>query len=299
MKHPLNKNIDGKNCQLRDAVYSDYGAETEEDYKITLSKSFGGFEDPSKRQEVMKEVTYSWEGNPSEEGRDSNYSETEGVKEPMDSEIPNEGGLTDEELFERLLGNPTVDSSDEVTSVAIEDVEDTQYSAEDEPVDSMYSANVNTRLVFLKKPLALQLKELHRDHSRFYRSRGRKMKPSEIDLMMEDYRFELHRIIALAKNQVVETGGNVGTILRLSAFSASAPEGASGGDLLRSSNSLTILFKRIEDAYTKFNYIPQDMQIKLEKALSTLVSHFTLDVYGEELERRKSSLTEVVNTSNR
>jgi hypothetical protein len=80
---------------------------------------------------------------------------------------------------------------------------------------------------------------------------------------------------------VVNEGGNLDNILRLTSFKA-------GIELTRAAKSLTVLFKRIETAYTTFGYIPREYQTKMNDALSVLISHFVLDVYGPELERRKT-----------
>lgn len=284
MKHSLTKTIDGVDCQLRDVVYSEFGATTDQELEVALTQSHGLFRDPNRRAEFLKDSTYSWNSvNKSKENDavDSQYSQ---------EELQEADPIDDTDFINSLLdsSNPSL----ELEAV----IEETLYSDfntdEDlEERDSTYSAMVNTRLTFLKKPLNMQLKEIHRDHTRFYRSRGSKLKPSELDLMMEDYRYELHRIIALAKNRVVSSGGNLDTILRLSNFS--------NGDtkLVKASTSLTLLFKRIEDTYNKFGYIPRDLQTKLESALSILISHFVLDVYGEEIEKRNSTLSEMANVN--
>lgn len=155
---------------------------------------------------------------------------------------------------------------------------ETEYS---EAKDTEYSGGLPTRLIMLKRPLHIQLIELHRDHSRMYKSRGAKLNREDIDILLDDFRYELHRIVAKAKDLVVNEGGNLDNILRLTSFKA-------GIELTRAAKSLTVLFKRIETAYTTFGYIPRDYQTKMNDALSVLISHFVLDVYGPELERRKT-----------
>lgn len=179
-------------------------------------------------------------------------------------------------LEDQLYGEDVVYSWED----SIDESEEKVFSFEDGAVDSTYSA-LNSRLVMLKRPLHMQLQELYREHSRMYRTRGKSMKPEEIDLLMDDFRYELHRIIAKAKDQVTENGGNLDMILRLSTFKG-------GAELSRASKSLTMLFKRIEKAFTTYGYIPREFQSKLNDGLGVLLSHFVMDVYGAELEKRKA-----------
>lgn len=169
-------------------------------------------------------------------------------------------------------------SWDDKNELTVGSSEDTEYS---EVKDTEYSGGLPTRLIMLKRPLHTQLIELHRDHSRMYKSRSSNLKREDIDILLDDFRYELHRIVAKAKDMVVNEGGNLDNILRLTSFKA-------GIELTRAAKSLTVLFKRIETAYTTFGYIPRDYQTKMNDALSVLISHFVLDVYGPELERRKT-----------
>lgn len=149
--------------------------------------------------------------------------------------------------------------------------------------DTEYSASLSMRLIMLKRPLYIQLVYLHKDHARVYRGKNN-LKPLDIEILMEDFRYELHRIMAKAKDMVIEGGGNLDTILRLSSFNG-------GPELQKASRSLTVLFKRIEQAYTTFGYIPREYQQKLNDNLSVLISHFVLDIYGPELEKRKTEVS--------
>lgn len=181
---------------------------------------------------------------------------------------------------ENLENKDVVYSWDENDQVIVAtEVKDTDYS-DPELRDTQYSSGLSTRLIMLKRPLAIQLIELYKDHQRMYKSKGSKLKQDEIDILLDDFRYELHRIVAKAKDSVVNEGGNLDTLLRLSSFQG-------GIELTRAAKSLTVLFKRIETAYTTFGYIPRDYQTKLNDALSVLISHFIMDIYGPELERRK------------
>jgi hypothetical protein len=181
---------------------------------------------------------------------------------------------------ENLENKDVVYSWDENDQVVLSTgVKDTDY-ADPELRDTQYSSGLSTRLIMLKRPLAIQLIELYKDHQRMYKSKGSKLKQDEIDILLDDFRYELHRIVAKAKDSVVNEGGNLDTLLRLSSFQG-------GIELTRAAKSLTVLFKRIETAYTTFGYIPRDYQTKLNDALSVLISHFIMDIYGPELERRK------------
>jgi hypothetical protein len=181
---------------------------------------------------------------------------------------------------ENLENKDVVYSWDENDQVVLAtEVKDTDY-ADPELRDTQYSSGLSTRLIMLKRPLAIQLIELYKDHQRMYKSKGSKLKQDEIDILLDDFRYELHRIVAKAKDSVVNEGGNLDTLLRLSSFQG-------GIELTRAAKSLTVLFKRIETAYTTFGYIPRDYQTKLNDALSVLISHFIMDIYGPELERRK------------
>jgi hypothetical protein len=169
-------------------------------------------------------------------------------------------------------------SWDDKNELTVGSSEDTEYS---EVKDTEYSGGLPTRLIMLKRPLHTQLIELHRDHSRMYKSRSSNLKREDVDILLDDFRYELHRIVAKAKDMVINEGGNLDNILRLTSFKA-------GIELTRAAKSLTVLFKRIETAYTTFGYIPREYQTKMNDALSVLISHFVLDVYGPELERRKT-----------
>lgn len=251
------KIIDGKECVLRDVVYSDFGAVSETDKKVTNIKSSDEFKSKEDRINFLKEVNYSWEDNNpyeyAEDSLDKFYSEFK--DEEMDS------------LY-----------SDEF---------------EDEPKDTEYSSgSLNTRLIILKRPLHIQLKDLYREHTRFYRSKSKTLKPKEADLLIEDFRYEMHRIIAKAKDIVIKDGGNMDTVLKVSSLGG-------GSELQQTLRKLTILFKRVEKAYEKFGFIPRTYQTKMNDSLSILVSHFILDVYGPELEKRKLESSELSNTTSR
>lgn len=249
------KIIDGKQCQEREVVYSDFGAITKSEKMIAASKSQGEFKTEEGRSNLLKDVNYSWD-------KDTNpfdYSETD---RNFSDSYENEG------LF-------LADQNEE-----IEEVKDTEYSA----------GTLPTRLIILKRPLHIQLKDLYREHARFYKSKSKNLKEKELDLLMSDFRFELHRIIALGKDLVVDGGGNMDTILKASSIGG-------GPQLSTALRQLTILFKRIEVAYEKYGFIPRNYQTKLNDALSILVSHFVLDVYGPEIERRKTGSNEATNLS--
>lgn len=160
-----------------------------------------------------------------------------------------------------------------------QEVEDKEFS---ELKDTEYAGLLNSRLAMLKMPLHVQLRDLYNDHSRMYKAKGGKLKQVEIDILMDDYRYELHRIIAKAKDNVISAGSNLDSLLRLSSFGG-------GVELNRASKSLTVLFKRIETAYSSFGYVPKEYQTKMNEALSVLISHFILDIYGPELERKKTA----------
>ena len=239
------KIIDGKECQEREVVYSDFGAETKSEKIIASSKSEGKFKTEEGRKSLLQDVTYSWDSNdnPYEYATDKEFSD----------EYENEGVLIQDKLEEK----------------------DTVYAA----------GTLPTRLVILKRPIHIQLKDLYREHARFYKSKGRNLKPADLDLLMNDFRYELHRIIALGKDKVIESGGNMDTILKASSIGG-------GPQMTTALRQLTILFKRIEVAYNKYGFIPRNYQTKLNDALSVLISHFVLDVYGPELERRKTATNE-------
>jgi len=250
------KIIDGKECKLRDVVYSDFGASTETEKKVATIKSSEDFKTQESRSNLFKDRTYSWttEDNP----YTYNSDETEDIVDKAYS------SLSDEEL-------------------------DQLYS--DEAVDTEYSTGtLNTRLVILRRPLHIQLKDLYREHTRFYRSKGKNLKPTDMDLLIEDFRYELHRVIAKAKDLVIKDGGNMDTILKVSSLGG-------GSELQTTLRKLTILFKRVEKAYEKFGFIPRTYQTKMNESLSILISHFILDVYGPELEKRKLESSEVANQS--
>lgn len=247
------KIIDGKQCQEREVVYSDFGAVTKSEKMIAASKSQGEFKTEQGRLNLLKDVNYSWD----KESNPFDYSETD---KNFSDTFENEGFINEPELN------------------SIE--KDTVYSA----------GTLPTRLIILKRPLHIQLKDLYREHARFYKSKGKNMKESELDLLMSDFRFELHRIIALGKDVVTDKGGNMDTILKASSIGG-------GPQLSTALRQLTILFKRIEVAYNKYGFIPRNYQTKLNDALSILVSHFVLDVYGPEIERRKAGSNESTNLS--
>lgn len=168
------------------------------------------------------------------------------------------------------------------------DIEDTKLPTELEEgsEDREYSAILSTRLITLRRPLHIQLREINRDHARFYRSKGKQLKMTDMDLLIDDFRYELHRIIAKAKDLVIKDGGNMDTILKVSSLGG-------GSELQATLRKLTILFKRVEQAYEKFGFIPRTYQTKMNDALSILISHFILDVYGPELEKRKLESSEL------
>lgn len=166
------------------------------------------------------------------------------------------------------------------TQVVESNTEDKQFSEVAE--DREYAGLLSSRLTMLRMPLYVQLRDLYNDHSRMYRSKGSKMKKEDIDILLDDYRYELHRIIAKAKDLVISSGGNLDSLLRLSSFGG-------GVELNRAAKSLTVLFKRIETAYSSFGYVPKEYQTKMNEALSILISHFILDIYGPELERKKTA----------
>lgn len=236
------KIIDGKECILRDVIYSDFGAETETEKKVALIRSSETFRSQEARKNLFKDVNYSWSGNDYEYETDVKISE--GKESSYSTEEPGEG-------FEER---------------------DTEYSG----------GNLTMRLVVLKRPLHMQLKYLHRDHMRFYKSRVASLKPAEIDLLIEDFRYELHRIIAKAKDMIVSPGGsgNMDTLLKVGSIGG-------GPELQKTLRGLTILFKRVQQAFDQYGSIPRMYQIKLNDSLSILISHFILDVYGDELEKRK------------
>lgn len=247
------KIIDGKSCTLRDVVYSDFGAETETDKKVAILKSSEEFRGKGAREELFKDRVYSWtnEENP--------YDYYEGSEDDMN--------------LDRLFS----DLEDDMEA----ELQDKEYAA---------PGQLNMRLVVLKRPLHIQLKDLYREHNRFYKAQ-KNLKPKEVDLLIEDFRFELHRIIAKAKDIVVEDGGNMDTILKISSIT-------SGGDKLQKSlRKLTIVFKRVEQAYKKFGYIPRPYQTTMNDELSIVISNFIMDVYGPELERRKLESSELSNAT--
>jgi hypothetical protein len=246
------KIIDGKECVERDVVYSDFGAATETEKKVAEIKSSQEYKSGESRADLFKDRTYSWtkEENPysygSEDTVDKSYSSIE------DSEL--------DSLYE---------------------------GSEDLSEDREYAAGMlNTRLITLRRPLHIQLKDLYREHTRFYRSKANSLKPTDITLLIEDFRYELHRVIAKAKDKVIEGGGNMDTILKVSALGG-------GSELQQTLRKLTILFKRVEQAYEKFGFIPRTYQTKMNESLSILVSHFILDIYGPELEKRKLESSEL------
>lgn len=172
------------------------------------------------------------------------------------------------------------DEDEKIVTPLKSDRSDLLESMYSEAVDTEYSGNLNMRLIMLKRPLYMQLVNLYKDHARLYRGKKQSLKREDIDILLDDFRYELHRIMAKAKDIVINDGGNLATTLRLSSFNG-------GPELTKAARSLTILFKRIEQAYTTFGYIPKDYQQKMNDNLSVLISHFVLDVYGPELERRK------------
>ena len=243
------KIINGVLCQERDVVYSDFGAQSETDKKLTSLKSSEEFKSDHARKELFKDRLYSWnrDDNPYTYGSDS-----------MDKEFSN---LLNRDLEE------------------LESPEDKEYST---------AGTLNMRLVTLRRPLHIQLKDLYREHVRFYRSK-KNLKPEDADLLIEDFRYELHRIIAKAKDLVVNGNGNMDTILKITAI------GGGTAELQSTLRQLTILFKRVEQAYVKFGYIPRPYMTKMNDSLSVLISHFIMDVYGPELERRKLESSELTN----
>lgn len=249
------KIIEGKECQLRDVVYSDFGATTETEKRVATMKSSKEYKSTESRADLFKDRTYSWmaDNNPytyDSDNVDKTFSE-----------------LEDKEL-ESLYSEETSELKEK----------DTEYAA----------GMLNTRLITLRRPLHIQLKDLYREHTRFYRSKAKSLKPKDMDLLIEDFRYELHRVIAKAKDIVIRDGGNMDTILKVSSLGG-------GSDLQQTLRKLTILFKRVEQAYEKFGFIPRTYQTKMNDSLSILISHFILDVYGPELEKRKLESSELAN----
>lgn len=251
----IKKIIDGKECIQRDVVYSDFGAISDTEKKITYLKSEGIYKTDLGRKSAFDDRVYSWASDSIYEydsdrleGTDETYSlESDRIYSILDS--------TDPTLVEK---------------------------------DTMYAGMLSTRLMTLRRPLAMQLKELYMDHTRMYRTKKQSLKPADLDLLIEDFRFELHRIIAKAKDMVIKDGGNMESILKVGSLGA-------GPNLQNTLRKLTVLFKRIEDSYNQFGYIPRNFQTQMNDALSVLVSHFILDVYGSELEKRKLETTSLNN----
>lgn len=253
------KIIDGKTCHLREVVYSDFGAETETDKKVASLRSSEEYRDKEARENLFKDRLYSW-------NKENN---------PYDYFQESEEDKNLDKAFSDLDTNQDVENYGNLS------LEDKEYAA---------PGQLNMRLVTLRRPLHIQLKDLYREHSRFYRAQ-KNLKPKDVDLLIEDFRFELHRIIAKAKDQVVEEGGNMDTILKPMSIT-------SGGDKLQKSlRGLTIIFKRVEQAYQKFGYIPRPYQTKMNDELSVVISNFIMDVYGPELERRKLESSELSNAT--
>lgn len=242
----ITKTIDGVKCTQRDVVYTDFGAATQTEKAIAKSKSVGQFKTESGRSEFLEDVQYSWD------------------KDTFDYEFESDRNFSyDEE-------NEGVDYEDEELDRAYSVQKDTVYS----------TGQLPTRLITLRRPLNIQLKDLYREHARVYKSKGKNMKRSDIDLIMEDFRYELLRIVAKAKDRLNESGGNMDTILKVSTVGG-------GQEVKRALMQMTILFKRIEKAYETYGFIPRNFQVKLNDSLSLLVNHFVIDVYGPELEKRK------------
>jgi hypothetical protein len=248
------KIIDGKECQLREVIYSDFGAQTPTEKLVAEIKSSDLYKTEEGRAEVFQDRSYSWT-------KDSNPYIYEGEEDEVDRAYSER---EDDELDSLYADNKGSESESGLES------EDRTYSA----------GSLNMRMIFIKRPLHVQLRDLYREHTRFYKAKANKLKPNEMDLLIQDFRFELHRIIALAKEKVTEQGGNMDTVLKVTSLGG-------GPDLTKTLRKLTILFKRVEQAYEKFGYIPKTFQVRLNDSLSILVSHFILDVYGEELEKRK------------
>lgn len=188
----------------------------------------------------------------------------------------NENGVLNTISNENEIKDVVYSWSDETPST-----EDKEFSGL-EAEDREYAGLLSSRLTMLRMPLYVQLRDLYNDHSRMYKSKAGKLKKEDIDILIDDYRYELHRIIAKGKDLVINSGGNLDSLLRLTSFGG-------GVELNRASKSLTVLFKRIETAYTSFGYVPKEYQTKMNDALSVLISHFILDIYGPELERKKTA----------
>lgn len=248
------KLIDGKQCQLRDVIYSDFGAVTETDKKIAEIKSQGQFKTEEGRRARLKDVEYSWDNNPYEYDSDL-FVEDKNFSSGSDS----------------LIGDTAYAST-----TGTEEAIDTEYAM----------GTLPRRLIFLKKPLYFQLKELYREHSRVMKSKGKKFTEVESDLMMNDFRFEILRIISAAKNEIVHKGGNMDTILKISSIKTQSKE------VHKANRDLTILFKRIEKSYERFGFIPRNYQVKLSNNLDIFVNNLVMDVYGELLERRRTESVE-------
>ena len=109
------------------------------------------------------------------------------------------------------------------------------------------------------------------------------------NILIDEFRYELHRIIAKAKDQLVKDGGNMDTILKVSAVGG-------GQELQNSLRKLTVVFKRVERAHEQHGFIPKNLYTIMNEELSILISHFILDVYGPELEKRKLESAGIANT---
>lgn len=269
----ITRMIDGVKCVQRDVVYTDFGAVTRSEKMIAEEKSEGEFKTQEGRSNLLSDVQYSWDENnvDYEFESDKNFSDV-GVKTAVD--FINQFRPDDADEFEEEETYPHED--DKVYSDEDEEGEDREYS----------TGQLPTRLISLRRPVAMQLRDLYREHSRVYKSKQKTMKSSDVDLIMNDFRYELHRIIALAKDELAKKGGNMDTILRVSSIGG-------GAEVKRALMRLTLLFKRIEKAYETYGFIPRNLQVKLNDELSILISHFVLDIYGPEIEKRKRESQEV------
>lgn len=243
----ITKIINGVECVQRDVVYTDFGAVTKTEKMIVIDKSEGKYKTPEGRKSILTDVQYSWD------------------KDSLDYEFESDRTFSEEQDSDTSY----IDSS------TYQEEEDREYS----------TGMLPSRLISLRRPIHMQLRDLYREHARVYRSKQKTMKSSDVELIMNDFRYELHRIIALAKDELAKNGGNMDTILKVSSIGG-------GIEVKRALMKLTILFKRIEKAFETYGFLPRNLQIKLNDELSILISHFVLDIYGPEIEKRKREAQE-------
>lgn len=237
----ITKNINGVKCQLRDAVFSDFGAVTITEKTLKNVLSSEKFKDDQERRKFLENRTYSWSnktyGDINILGEDRNFSS--GLEYNLDNAV----------------------------------LEDRTYS----------SILLSSRLIYLRRPLYLQLKELYRAHKMFYKQKKNSLKEKDLDLLIDDFRYELHKIIAKSKEEVIKNKKTLDTILRMNSLLV----GESNKSVQTTLRKLTMTFKRSQKYFDTYNFIPKTQQIRLNEALNILVSHFILDVYGEALNKKK------------